>query len=192
MFEYAVAEGVFVSFQRYRCPAADGLTALPTSAGALPLCIVGATDGAVRLLVALPAGEACWIGITGARHAAPALIGLLARTGGNTWLDLLSGVELRNFTAHTSTCVPPSRQVIGIPQNDGGWLPFCLEPGLDGLPASGDLVLVVGPDPAGTAGQPSAVTVEIRFAGVQDFERDCGERVPELNTDSVYKGRRLP
>jgi hypothetical protein len=190
MFEYAVAEGVSVSFQRYRCPAADGLTGLPTSAGALPLCIVGATDAAARLLVALPAGEACWIGITGALRAAPALIGLLARTGGNTWLDLLSGVELRDFTAYTSFPVPPSRQILGIPKNDGGWLPFCLEASSDGLPASGDLVLVVGPDPTTTAGQPR--TVEIRFAGVEDFEQVCGERVPELNTDSVYKGRRLP
>jgi hypothetical protein len=77
VFEFPLAETLTVSFQRYPCPAAGVVSALPRSWGALPV----AETGPLELAVPVPEGEAVWLGLRATAEAP----GSAPTSGGSRW-----------------------------------------------------------------------------------------------------------
>jgi hypothetical protein len=217
MREHAVTAALTVSFQRYPCPPSGWVEALPRSRGALPLAV--ATPG--RLLLACPAGEACWIGLVASPGGPSSLVAVAAELASGKRVDLATGVAPARDRRRDGFAVPPRFAVEGVARRDGGWWALTREPpppapacaALERLvwtwpPAAAappergprpqhDLGGPGGPPPpaAGAAGPPAGPPALLRvdLVAPDRVETAGGPRLPEAaDEEETYGGWRLP
>jgi hypothetical protein len=215
MREHAVTAALTVSFQRYPSPPSGWVEALPRSRGALPLAL--AAPG--RLLLACPAGEACWIGLVAGPAGPSSLVAVAAELASGERVDLATGAAPARDRPRDGFAVPPRFAVEGIARRDGGWWALTREPPA-AAPACAALELLVwtgpaaaaappergprpqhdlggpgGRPPAAGAGMPAGPPAMLRVDLVDPdrFEAAGGPGLPEpAGDEATYRGWRLP
>jgi hypothetical protein len=208
MYEYALTQSLFVSFQRYPYPTTGIVTALATSWGALPFLL----RAPGQLVLPCPDEEAFWIGLVASPAGQQHRLRVLVSTTSGDRINALTGVPVNNpAPADIDDLVaPPQHGIPGIFQGDGRWRAFarhtdatpaaaCHEIELSCRPAApvphgagpgrqhsgpGD------PSPSGEAGETSSVQVDLVEPEV--FQALSGTRVPPLDEANRYGGWRLP
>ncbi|NKX53340.1 hypothetical protein [Arthrobacter mobilis] len=181
VYEYPLAAGLSVSFQRYLYPAAAVLDALPTSLGALPVCPAGPE----RILLPSPAGEAFWIGFL-PTPGASADVGILAATGSGGWLDAVGGQPAGTDRPQAWLAVPPALRLPGITATGGGWLPFARQAPVPHAPSCTGLLLVLRQSREGGG------RLHVALADEDEFRSVCGVPLPPPDPGAAYGGWRLP
>jgi hypothetical protein len=217
MREHPVTAALTVSFQRYPCPPSGWVEALPRSRGALPLAV--AAPG--RLLLACPAGEACWIGLVAGPQGPSSLVAVAAELASGERVDLATGASPGRDRPRDGFAVPPRFAVEGIARRDGGWWALTREPTAPPAPACAALELLVWtgpaapaappergprpqhgpggpvgrPRPAAGPGAPAGPPAVLRVDLVDParFEAAGGPRLPEpADEEATYRDWRLP
>ena len=91
VFEFPLSETLTVSFQRYPCPAAGVVSALPRSWGALPVAEMGPRE----LAVPVPEGEAVWLGLRATAEARRWRLAVVAHLDPGGPTDAVTGLPAR-------------------------------------------------------------------------------------------------
>lgn len=222
MHEYPLTQTLAVSFQRYPCPAAGWITALPSSYGALPLLRTPR-----QLLLPCPDGEAFWIGLVTTPPERQHRLRVVVTTADGKRIDALIGT----LADHTE---PPKDEdlqgaprhgVPGIFRGDGSWWALAYRPVATSAPACRSIELQcrsagppardrpnTGPGPQhaspGCGSRPSEsrpsetllppnedgerFSVRIDVVEPEQFKILGAIQVPPLNEADRYGGWRLP
>ena len=183
VFEFPLSETLTVSFQRYPCPAAGVVSALPRSWGALPV----AETGPLELAVPVPEGEAVWLGLRATAEARRWRLAVVAHLDPGGPTDAVTGLSARVPDDLAVLVVPPRRQLEGIARPDGGWWALTRVATALGAPSCRGLEILTAPD-----GAPRERLIRVRLTEPGDFAADTGGDVPPLRADASYGGWRLP
>jgi hypothetical protein len=199
VYDFAAADELSVSFQRFPYPATGIVDALPASCGALPVFI----EGPGRILVPSPAGEAMWIALLNSPDAAPMAVHFTASTRPDGRVDVLNGHGIAVSASAPATFieVPPYRFIRGIPRPGGGWWPLARHAERPKAPSCQALELMISAPPIEAApakerrsedAEAGIYRLHIELVDADNFTRVSGEDIPPLRLDSAYGGWRLP
>ncbi len=181
-----LANGLELSFQRFKLPETGAFEHLPASLGALPVGSGVQDDFVLPLAV----DEAFWIGLSLTSSATPVWVGVEAELQDGRVLDVLSS-QAWSPESHTVVTVPGVPRIGGFPRPDGckdaffrasartgTWGCVCLR-----IHASRKLPPVAEPP----------LNVTLRLLDYAGFSAETGLPPPDkLDVQSGYRGWRLP